>query len=623
MTDPNTELVRIDLPDGGHVLLSDRELRRITMGMKIGERVADLIHVHRNEHDRPIDFSANPQWRRIFLDPSPDIRVQSSAQQGKTLCALLRQFAGADLGLSCGWVMPKEELRNQFVNDKVERTINNTPYYRAQIAAAKGSDATKMKHWGKGAKGALIYVGCNSPTELMSFSADMMNIDERDQCHRDNLGLYPSRMNRSPFALTFEISTPTVPGEKRRAGVQLDADNINTELLNGDYHRYYSCCPHCGYSQRLDFYEHIIKCTQDEAGRIIDYKVLDPEWDGFDGRDARVVCKNCERPFDRMIPDADWMYTNPGARIRSYEVNRMTSALGDTVNALIMGFASSMGNASKLTIFNTMTLGMPFAGGHLSFSQALFQQCDRGYQQAINSVEPTTAGIDVNVPYFDIQISRWFDLPRGEQKQVKLAAMKVLRKDDAHAVLKRFNVRRACMDSKPEHHLAIEFQHEAAAYGCQVIRCKYATQDQPKEIVISQAAEHPSDPPRLVTVARTISIDALHASMLNGECDWFAGWAAACDGRMLEEFTRSVRRLVRGETGQERYEWVGKPDHQLHAAVLDRLAGIIPPRPIYGLDSMVPIRRQYHHTSRNRRKRGHPDPAVSMGAGTPPRPISR
>ena len=108
--------------------LKRSQLKRLAMGKKLAETRMWLIkHVHRTERGVPIDLKINPQLFQAYADPHPDKRMQAPAQFGKSLYAVVDIFATVECGLQVGFVMPKEDLRNQFVSDKINRTIKNTP----------------------------------------------------------------------------------------------------------------------------------------------------------------------------------------------------------------------------------------------------------------------------------------------------------------------------------------------------------------------------------------------------------------------------------------------------------------------------------------------------------------
>lgn len=541
------------------------------MAASVAKQVLNLVANHHvNESGNRITL--DPQWAQIYADPSPDMRIISSAQSGKTLYEIVKTFAQLTLGLTVGWVMPKYQKVQELVHGKLDPTIKNTPLYRDLQLDSGGNNTVQFKTFGNFAR--LYLVTANSKDELTSFTADGMHIDERDYCNRNHLPMYPSRMNFSKYAFSDEISTPTVEGNLTAVG-QAGQDNIHREFLTGDQFRYHTECPFCGLWQILDWYNNVVEVKTDESGRVTTFDLRDQDWQPGTVRDLRVCCTNpqCRRPFDRTRPGR-WMSLNPGARLRSYWVEALASAVGPSMESRLYTFQRALGNPSKMQHFHNMDLGRPFAGGVMRFTAELFERCQDLQHHMLQSTEdgPCTIGIDVNRPWLDVQISQW-----KNGKQIKIFADKIQGGDEAAIVrlVKRFKVVGGVIDQQPELTFATNVQDRVfRETGARIIRCKYATDPNAKEITISEAGENPKiDPPRLITVNKTSAVDALYESMQMRTVVWFAEWREVLDGELFREFGNPVRRFVVNDAGAERIIWEGKPDHQLHAACYDRLAG--------------------------------------------------
>lgn len=541
--------------------ISRKELVRRVMAKSIAKQVLNLAHKH-HVTEKGQRIRLDPQWRQIYADPSTDQRIISAAQRGKTLYQIVKTLAQLSLGLKVGWVMPKDNKVQELVHAKLDPTIKNTPLYRELQRLSEGHDTVRLKTFGPFA--TLHIVTCNSKDELTSFSADCMHIDERDFCNRMFLPMYPSRMNFSSYKLTDEISTPTVEGS-------LSSDNIHSEFLSGDQHRYFTTCPHCQTEQILDWFDNVVDSRYDDSGRIVEFNVRDQDWSEGGAQDIRVCCRNpqCKRPFDRTIAGR-WAALQPDRILRTYWVEALASEIGPSLATLLTTFRRSLGNPTRMQQFMNMDLGRPYAGGVMRFDHRMFERaCDHTRSMATSSERPTTIGIDVNVPWFDVQISQW-----EGSRQIKIFAAKLESKDQIIALVDRFNIVGGCIDNQPETRLAIKLQEDIQAKtGAAIVRCKYATNDQALEMTITEKGENEFDPPRLITVNRTVAIDALYEAMLGGQVRWFDGWKHAIQGEMFKEFNTPVRALEIGEDGNERYVWKNKPDHQMHAAVFDRIAG--------------------------------------------------
>jgi hypothetical protein len=583
----------INMKIGGHrVEMTRNDLVRNAMSMEVARTVMWLVEsgIHVNELGRMVEL--DHQWRQIYLDASLKMRIIAPAQRGKTLYELVKTMAQAMHGLAVGWVMPKDAKVKELVHSKFDPTIKNTELY-SELVGTRGTDTVHYKTVGQ--YGRIHLVTSNSHDELCSFTADCMHVDEYDLCNKVHLPMYPSRMNRSPFKFDDCISTPTLPGGERAPNLVVP-DNIHTEFLCGDQHRYWNTCPHCGTSQILDWYDNVVECENDESGRIVKYNVMDKDWEPGDPQDLRVCCKSCKRPFDRL-EQGEWRALHPGRMIRTYWVEALASEFGPTIADLLKEFGDALGNPTKMQHFHNLQLGRPYSGGMLRFTRDLIDRCVHADQMKHGCVQPTTMGVDVNRPWLDVQISAYV---AGDR--IKIHADKVQGGiDEIIGLVKRFNVRGLVIDNQPEVKFAMSLQEEVEAKtNCKVIRCKYSTAQMDKLYSISVAGENKKlDHPRLITADRTIAIDAVYECFQRREIRMFANWATIMDGAMLREMSTPVRRVVFNEqTGTDRFTWEGKPDHQLHAAVYDWLAGELFGMTLHrDFSQVLPVMTSIMHTS--------------------------
>lgn len=560
--------VNLRLKGGQTMSIPRSELVRRAMAIQVAQRVMELADgIHVNEFGRRIILDR--QWERIYADPSPDMRIIAGAQKGKTLYQLVKTMAQVSLDLAVGWVLPKENKIGELVSGKLDPTIENTEYYRElRDSATNYVNRTKFKTFGR--FGRLHIVTANSETELTSFTADCMHVDERDFCHPSNLPMYPARMNRSDYRLTDEISTPTVDGRRSELGVRT-VNNIHSEFLDGDQHRWFTRCPHCGHEQILDWYENIVSVEHDESGRIKAFRVLDVEWDDSGQRDIRVCCSRpgCGLPFDRC-GDGRWRAMNPGARIRTYWVESLATSVGPSMAELVKKFTLALGNPTKMQVFHNQDLGRTYAGGHMRFTEELFKRCAGDYRMQQRSDGPCTIGIDVNRPWLDVSISQWRD---GKQRKI-FVGKGDYSDQQIVTMFRRFNIVGGVIDMQPETKYAMRLRETIRERtGKQLVLCKYATNDAAAPRSVTAAGERPTDKPHTITVNRTVAIDALFESMQTKTLMWFADWREACEGRLFGDFNAPTRRLAVSDLGVERYTWLGEPDHALHAAVYDQIAG--------------------------------------------------
>lgn len=573
--------------------LSRKELLRISMAQQVADTVMHLLKtVHRTEKGEKVDLTGSHQWHEIWADACPDLRVMSSAQVGKTFYGIVRQFASAELGLNHGFIMPTDDARNRFVKEKVNPTIEAVSHYMERMRGSTGVGSVRLKKYRHATgEATLFYPGCNSGHDMRSFSADSMNVDEYDHCPRDNLALYPKRMNYSPFALTYETSTPTMAGDSESVPASERADNIHTRVLAGTDKHYKIDCEHCGVVQELEWAKHFVDEDLDSAGRLIGFKVRDPIYDATGARDVHPVCLKCGKPMDRLRKGV-WIPNNPGSKISSYTYNRLNSGIGRSMRELLDTYEKAIGNPTLMQIFWNYDIGRPFLNGNVKFTEDLFKRCMiPGFSCPERSDGPASCGIDVNVPFFDVQAAEY---PANQTYRQRVTwAGKIQGEEALIARVRAMGTRFVCVDQQPELNTALRLQAEFIKHGIWCTLVRYSSHPATKMITVSLAGEREYDPPLQVTVDRTACIDAHYTDMLMGAIGLPCNWSSLQDGRVKNEYLKPVRATVKNlETGIETPSWVGKPDHSVHAGVLNRIAGILGAQFLYtrGWDEVLMIR---------------------------------
>lgn len=148
----------------------DRDSKlRLEMMLKLREqRVMFARDHHLNDHGKPLEFDSSPAIRALYNTLSPDVTVMGSAQSMKTEWLVVDHFAAASLGLHLFYVLPKYELRNTFVQNRVDKVVGEVPLYK-KLAEGSTFDSVALKQFGKG---VIKYVGSNVSSDYREFPAD-------------------------------------------------------------------------------------------------------------------------------------------------------------------------------------------------------------------------------------------------------------------------------------------------------------------------------------------------------------------------------------------------------------------------------------------------------------------
>ena len=97
-------------------------------------------------------------------------------------------------GRSIFYVIPKWELKNRFVKNRFDISVDKTKMYmdmkkQEENSFFKSASSMSLKHFGNG---SITFVGSNSKSGFAEFPADDVIIDELDYCNFYVLRFSPS-----------------------------------------------------------------------------------------------------------------------------------------------------------------------------------------------------------------------------------------------------------------------------------------------------------------------------------------------------------------------------------------------------------------------------------------------
>ena len=176
--------------------LDRTDLLRMEKLLKIKENRLDFaLNHHRNTRDEPMQFDSYPHIRQVYNSVAPEIVLQGSVQSMKSEFTVIDHFAAAYSGLSIFFVVPKYESRTTYVQNRVNRAVENVGKYK-EIIGSGFFDNVAMKSFGKG---VIKYVGSNVLADFKEFPADMIVVEEVDECDQDNVEYALDRLRASPY----------------------------------------------------------------------------------------------------------------------------------------------------------------------------------------------------------------------------------------------------------------------------------------------------------------------------------------------------------------------------------------------------------------------------------------
>ncbi|MEA3207880.1 MAG: hypothetical protein QOE70_937 [Chthoniobacter sp.] len=259
------------------------------------------------------------------------------------------------------WVMPNLELAKSFSKTRWQPMVNDC----APLAEQKPDDrhlfGTTEQHFDKV---TLNFVGSNSPSNLASRPAGLLNMDETDKFKMESdreagaLQLAEERTKTFAYPLRVKTSTPTT----------IHGD-IWREFKLGDQRYYNVPCPHC--DELVVFKFSVQSEKHGDCGirwwrESEDESKTGGEWDMEKVRQNTFYKAQCcgGEIFDHhkpaMLRAGRWIPTNPNAEPgrRSYHLNSLYSLLGKECmwGVLAVKWLQTKGSITKRHNFINSTL---------------------------------------------------------------------------------------------------------------------------------------------------------------------------------------------------------------------------------------------------------------------------
>lgn len=494
---------------------------------------------HRNTRGESMSFVDMHYLTHLYLKIGncPRMVVEKSVQMGLSELFIIQSHIEAgERGLTIMYVLPKYELRNRFVNNRIYKLHGNVEHYKNLMKSASTQvHRAALMHFGKG---TMAFVGSNVETEFIEMPIDSAYVDEKDRCDPTNLLLLPDRYSASPHQFHREISNPTVEGY-----------GIDERYQKSSQALWYIKCPRCGERFSPDWFTDMIEET---ASNI--FRVRDTEWEP--GREPRLVHGKCGAPVDRLA-EGEWVPAFPDREWKGFRINKLYGKFTH-LSQLVEDWNDAQGNPLKIQVFYNSQLGLPFTSKGSKITKDLLEGIRAHYKFPAVSVRqehPRFMGVDIGKDLNVVIRERVQDA--GEKKLRLIYAARVPSYNAVAALIREWKPKRVVIDAEPEIHKNIELKAE---FGV-VFTSKF------QEGLIKMLTNRKD---RHVTMDRTAAIDGLHAAVANGMLinPWEAGHID--NGEYYRNMESSTRILEVNETNKEksRYVWVhSRPDHYMMAEV--------------------------------------------------------
>lgn len=518
------------------------------------------LTTHRSTRGEPLSFADKPYLVELYADARDLERVvlRKAVQTGVSewLLQVVLDAAGWR-GRTCAYVLPSYKVRNRFVQGRVNKVLMEVPAYRDRcpgglVSEAKdGAENLALKRFGRG---ALLFLGSETATDFVEFSADFLIVDEFDRCDLSNVAMAWDRLRESPFPQVVYVGNPTIP----RSG-------ISREFDDSDRRRWFHRCSRCGQRQAIDWFHHVV--ARDDAGR---WSLRDVEAVRTRGV-VRPVCERCRRPFDRVATGGSWVAEQPGHERRGYSMSRL-DVLSDDLADLYAEWMRAQGSPDLVRAFYNGALGVPYEFEGARLSQENLDatthdedDLDHGGGESYGG-HTVTAGIDVgSVLHVTISIVERDPQGRPVRRARYVGTSPTF--EGVRDMLVRFRVDIAVIDAMPETHKAQELRdHFVEEGGTIVWLCRFHPTPRVGAQKYGMALDYGT---QVVQVDRTAVFDVTHEDIVTGRRR-FPGDVLGVVG--WSEQMRAPVRVTDPDKGRIVWTEGSAADHYRLADCYDRIA---------------------------------------------------
>ena len=462
-------------------------------------------------------------------------------------------LAMAHEGLQVFFVVPKFEMRNTFVQNRVNRCVERVDEYK-KIIGESFFDSLAIKSFGKG---VIKYVGSNVLSDFKEFPADALIADEVDECDAENLHYGRDRLKHSMFQFYRFAGNPKFEGK-----------GINELFQDSDSREWYVPCVTCGEYAETDWFNTVVESVKDTEGNVLHYRLRDTEWEVGIGRDIHMICPRCGGTLDRTSKAGRWIAANPMHPIVGYHIQMLCCPI-NPVARMWAEFSKAQHDPVRLQHFYNSSLGLPYSAEGSKITESLLSKCADTSMPFIlegtlahipnhKHAGPCVMGIDVG-GNFDVHISSKEDNPK--RRAACIGKVKGL--DDLYDLVKRYNVQNCVIDSMPEANLARDFQIGCMSLGCDVWLCRYGSEGVDRSHKLNVID-------RVITVDRTSALDRSFGQLRSKQNILPANFGAIQG--FVGEMCLPIRQVTTDNRGNTKYEWKKGEDHARHADTYAMLA---------------------------------------------------
>lgn len=496
--------------------------------------------IHRTHKNKPLNIKyKSPLWY-LYNDSSPYKVIKKAVQIGVSEWLIVVAIESTARGLNVIYILPTFMLKNQFVQDRINKSIMFTPYYQEIMKHddKKLVESTTLKQFGAG---SIIFAGSNTTVSFISHPGDVLIIDEEDECNKENLLMGEERLARSESKMIIRVGNP------KFLGVGIDyqygySDKKEWQIKHD-----------CGKWIQFDFFKQVIK-EMEIQGRGKTYILCDTEWEEESNKDINMICEYCNKPIDRH--KSGEFISQKKSEISGYHMSSLFAS-EIKVKKMVDIFKEGLINDLQMQRFYNAYLGLAYNASGAKITEFMLNDCiDTTYTMPDQSVGMCLAGVDVG-KVFNIIIAEI-----QQDRKLRIVNISELPVEDIREVFElfmRYKVKLFVIDSRPETRIARQIIAQWKPYGHGFLNQYTSTS---KDI-----SWNLND--KIISCGRTYILDTVKEMLLTKQI--ILPQNARSINNFYSQMTASTR--VFNDKRQE-YVWTegGNPDHWFHGMAYLALA---------------------------------------------------
>lgn len=522
------------------------------------QTVLEWAERYRRPDGQPFSLDRYEPLRAIYEDDHPRIVIMKPAQRGVSEYAVnLACFAleyGArrwthgrpKAGLNVGYIFPVRGALMEFSKERVS-SLKDESSHLANLFGGDEFDALGFKQVGE----SYFYLrGGTSTSDLLSFAADVMILDEYDRLAKKAVALARRRMNASMVKREIDISTPTLPGH-----------GISAAYLATDQRVYETMCRLCKEWNTYDFFRDVYLdgVPYEDSNEQSGWKAWSQEKGDLATVDLR--CPACHRHISneaRCAPGR-WRVTHPEyTRVHGYHIPWWAFPFIELPELVHSALSEEIEEIEELY---RSDLGLPYGAGGGQVTEEMLRQLSVGMPATglpRDGWRNNTLGADIGarVHYRVSGIG-----PDGIRYVREIGATDW---DGLDRLMGRYQIRMAVVDAEPEYSLSDAFCNR---WKGRALRAFYPSGPNALRGTLMNVKSGTHD----LQVNRTMAMDTVYKTIADAKEVW-PGFIVNSP-EVIDHMSAPSRVRTEDSTGQPHYTWVHtRPDHLFHACVYDMMA---------------------------------------------------